>query len=378
MPTNIRTNKAFPIAESDVANLTSDLASKQASLGFTPVPDTRTVNGHALSSDVTITKSDIGLGNVVNLDTSNPANITQDSTHRFATDAEKSTWNGKQAALGFTPENSANKDATGGYAGLTLFKINFKNALNTFTSFFTNSNTAARTYTFPDYDGNIVVNNRETAGDTNFTFGTGKNIAALTVAYTAPRTVTLPAANSFSAGERIYFIDTIGGITYTNTATFTRAGSDTINGATTIVGNSTNGVYEFVSDGSSKWTTNILVSYSEGTWVPTWTGFSADPTSVVATYIIVGKMCTITINCAAGTSNATTKTVTAPFTSANISTFWRAAVVASNSGTNLTTPAMARMAQNTNTITLFKDYANGAWTNTGGCLIDFTLTYQLP
>lgn len=45
---------------------------------------------------------------------------------------------------------AANKDATGGYAGLTLFKINFKNVANTFTSFFTNSNTAARTYTFQD------------------------------------------------------------------------------------------------------------------------------------------------------------------------------------------------------------------------------------
>lgn len=48
------------------------------------------------------------------------------------------------------------KDATGGYAGLTLLKINFKNVLNTFTSFFTNSNTAARTYTFQDRDGTIA------------------------------------------------------------------------------------------------------------------------------------------------------------------------------------------------------------------------------
>jgi len=53
-------------------------------------------------------------------------------------------------------EASANKDATGGYAGLTLFKINFKNALNSFTSFFTNANTAARTYTFQDRDGTIA------------------------------------------------------------------------------------------------------------------------------------------------------------------------------------------------------------------------------
>jgi hypothetical protein len=50
------------------------------------------------------------------------------------------------------------KDASGGYAGLTLFKINFKNVANTFISFFTNSNTAARTYTFQDRDGTIADN----------------------------------------------------------------------------------------------------------------------------------------------------------------------------------------------------------------------------
>lgn len=56
-----------------------------------------------------------------------------------------------------TLETQNNKDATGGYAGLTLFKINFKNAANTFTSFFTNTNTASRTYTFPDQDGTIAL-----------------------------------------------------------------------------------------------------------------------------------------------------------------------------------------------------------------------------
>jgi hypothetical protein len=55
-------------------------------------------------------------------------------------------------------ESLSNKDATGGYVGLTLIKINFKNALNTFTSFFTNSNTASRTYTFQDRNGTIADN----------------------------------------------------------------------------------------------------------------------------------------------------------------------------------------------------------------------------
>jgi len=33
----------------------------------------------------------------------NPSTITQDATHRFTTDSEKSTWSAKQDALGFTP-----------------------------------------------------------------------------------------------------------------------------------------------------------------------------------------------------------------------------------------------------------------------------------
>lgn len=46
-----------------------------------------------------LTKSDVGLSNVVNLDTSDPTNITQSASYRFVTDTEKSTWNGKQDAL---------------------------------------------------------------------------------------------------------------------------------------------------------------------------------------------------------------------------------------------------------------------------------------
>jgi hypothetical protein len=66
---------------------------------------------------------------------------------------------------------TAQKDISGGVAGLTLFKINFKNALNTFTSFFTNANTAARTYTFQDSDGTIAhlsdIAAANVAGDTH-------------------------------------------------------------------------------------------------------------------------------------------------------------------------------------------------------------------
>lgn len=53
-------------------------------------------------------------------------------------------------------ELSSNKDATGGYAGLTNYKINIRNTANTITSFLSNSNTVSRNYVLPDRDGVIA------------------------------------------------------------------------------------------------------------------------------------------------------------------------------------------------------------------------------
>lgn len=111
------------------------------------------------------------------------ADVTQTALDRIAVAADKVTVAGDKAAaaasagtattqagIATTKAGEAaasadtatailnSKDASGGMAGLTLFKINFKNALNTFTSFFTNANTAARTYTFQDRDGTIADN----------------------------------------------------------------------------------------------------------------------------------------------------------------------------------------------------------------------------
>jgi hypothetical protein len=67
------------------------------------------INNQGLSSqEKTNAKTNIALENVPNTDTTNPANITQNSSYRFATDAEKTSWNAKQAALGFTPLNPTN------------------------------------------------------------------------------------------------------------------------------------------------------------------------------------------------------------------------------------------------------------------------------
>lgn len=66
-------------------------------------------------------------------------------------------WAVTEANLGFVPENSANKDASGGYAGLTGFAIRLKDAAGTITSLLTSVATAARTWTLPDKDGTVVL-----------------------------------------------------------------------------------------------------------------------------------------------------------------------------------------------------------------------------
>ena len=105
-------------------------------------------------------------------------------------------------------EKVANKDATGGYAGLTLFKINFKNVLNTFTSFFTNSNTAARTYTFQDRNGTI-------ADDTDLA------LKAPLASPTFTGTITTPAIIvSSETASRVAIIDGSKNVKSADTATY--------------------------------------------------------------------------------------------------------------------------------------------------------------
>lgn len=53
-------------------------------------------------------------------------------------------------------ELAANKNASGGYVGLNLYKINLPNNSNTFTSLLQNTNTAIRTYTMQDKSGTIA------------------------------------------------------------------------------------------------------------------------------------------------------------------------------------------------------------------------------
>ena len=120
-------------------------------------------------------------------------------------------------------EKVANKDASGGYAGLTALKINFKNVANTFISFFTNTNTAARTYTFKDADGTIAFTSDITGTNSGTNTGdeTAARIGALINGSSAatPNDADLVATAESSVLKKI---------TWTNVKTFLKTYFDTI------------------------------------------------------------------------------------------------------------------------------------------------------
>jgi hypothetical protein len=116
------------------------------------------------------------------------------------------------------------------------------------------------------------------------------------------------------------------------------------------------------------------------TWTPTFTGFSADPASPICRYVLVGKMCTAFVRLPnTGTSNATTFTVSAPFTAATVAnmlwgTTWWTAV---DNGVTLTVPGRLWIASAGTAFLLYKDTTGAAWTNSGTKSANFTLTYEI-
>jgi hypothetical protein len=70
---------------------------KQDALGFTAVPNTRTVAGHALSADVTVSKSDVGLSNADNTsDANKPVSAAQQAALDLKAILGANTFTGKQ------------------------------------------------------------------------------------------------------------------------------------------------------------------------------------------------------------------------------------------------------------------------------------------
>lgn len=111
---------------------------------------------------------------------------------------------------------------------------------------------------------------------------------------------------------------------------------------------------------------------TNGTWIPVFTGFSADPTVSEARYTKVGKIVTANLRLVNGTSNATTFTLTMPFAGGSSSQIF--IILITNNGSQ----AAGRMdiGANSNIATLYITPAGAAWTNSGAKGCNFSVTYQ--
>ena len=99
----------------------------------------------------------------------------------------------------------------------------------------------------------VITNTRVDVADAAYAALASDRLIAYT-ALTTARAVTLPAASAYPTGTRLTVIDESGACSATLTLTANRAGSDTIDGATSCVVNTPYGHVSFEGNGSNAWT----------------------------------------------------------------------------------------------------------------------------
>lgn len=126
----------------------------------------------------------------------------------------------------------------------------------------------------------VVTNTRAAVADANYTALASDRTIAFT-ALTAARTVTLPAASSYPTGTTLTIFDESGSCSSTDPISVARAGSDTIDGATSVMLSSAYGYLALQSNGASKWT---LVDQAASNLAAVGIGTAADPSNPLSVY----------------------------------------------------------------------------------------------
>jgi hypothetical protein len=111
-------------------------------------------------------------------------------------------------------------------------------------------------------------------------------------------------------------------------------------------------------------------------YTPTITGFSVDPTTVKARFIIYGNSCTVNINISnGGTSNATTMTVTAPVVGVVTNTSWTNSLGATFDNGAYVAAGGVWLDSADNILHLYTS-GPGTWTASGTKFAHFQITYE--
>jgi len=132
-------------------------------------------------------------------------------------------------------------------------------------------------------------------------------------------------------------------------------------------------IYTAVYDGTN-FQLDIGIIGKWYSYTPTFTGFSADPTAVDASYNVEGKRCTVRMHMTAGTSNATTLTITAPFNARSRQVY---PIIVSNNNTVQAGRCDIAVVSNTNIITVYATPAAGAFTASGNKAAYLCITYEM-
>lgn len=136
------------------------------------------------------------------------------------------------------------------------------------------------------------------------------------------------------------------------------------------------------SSARSKINGNFTEVYNFGVWqdwTPTFGGFSVAPT-FTARYCLVGKVLFMNLWCsAAGTSNATTFTVSLPGSYVCKTGIDQHGPIVSvvNNGTNSTTAGRYVANSGQTLVNLFRDTSGTSWTNTGGKRASFAIFIEI-
>ena len=99
----------------------------------------------------------------------------------------------------------------------------------------------------------VITNTRTAVSDASYTVLATDRTVAYT-ALTAARAVALPASSAYPSGTRLLIVDETGNCGVTNTIAVNAAGTDTIDGAASVVVNQAFGFVGLNSSGAGHWT----------------------------------------------------------------------------------------------------------------------------
>ncbi len=99
----------------------------------------------------------------------------------------------------------------------------------------------------------LIIDQRTAVSDANYAILATDRYVATSVAFSAPRSWTLPPASTMNPGQEIVIYDEAGAVTAANTLTILRSGTDTVNGAASFVLNRAFQGISLRTDGVGKW-----------------------------------------------------------------------------------------------------------------------------